>query len=171
MKRDLEIERLIKYAQALGVEVIFSNMKNPPDDADWSLMNTKITIYIRRHPTKTDTILSLIHEISHSLDNIHRANREVDWKFEEALPNDNEDEISKKRRKIILDNEKEGTRYWEIIYKETNLSFPIYKLHAQMELDVWQYEVYYESGKFPKRKERDKKRKEIFARHKRVKYE
>jgi len=171
MIRDLEIERLVKYAQALDTRIVFSNKKNPSDAAEFTIDGSQITIYTKKNSSKTDTVLTILHEVAHLLDHIHKNDRVMDDSFEEALPDDNEEDISKKRRKKILNVEKSSTKYWEIIYKETNLSFPIYKLHAQMEMDIWSYEIYHETGKFPILKKRNEKRKEIYAKHKKVKYE
>jgi len=171
MIRDKEIDRLVKYAQALGVKVSFSNNKNTEDAADWTLDGKNITIYTKNQHSKTDTILSLIHEIAHSLDHIHRHNRELDEKFEDALDPGDNGEIGKRKRKIILDSEVAGTEYWHTIYKETDLKFPLWKLYAQMEHDVWQFRFYHETGEFPGFLERKKKRKELYKKHKDVDYE
>ena len=171
MKRDLEIERLVKYAQALGVKVLLSKAKNDEDSAEWALDGKQITIYTKNQDSKTETILTLVHEIAHSLDNIHRHNRELDVEFDKALEPNEDGEIGKRKRKVILNSEIAATEYWHTIYKETNLQIPLWKLYAQMEMDIWQYEVYYETGSYPNRSQRKKKHKEIFAKHKGMKYD
>lgn len=171
MVRNREIERLVKYAQSLGVKVIFSNKKCPDTSAEWTLDGSEIYIYTKKQYSKTDTILSLIHEIAHMLNHIHRNDRQRDEKFEEAIDASDADGAAKRHRLKILRVEKQGTQYWETIYKETNLQFPLWKLYAAMELDVWPYEIYVETGGFPTVKERKKKRKELKIKHKDIDYE
>ena len=79
----------------------------------------------------------------------------MDPKVEEALDSEENKKIHRKR---ILDMERSDSVYWDDIYKDTNCQFPIWKLHAQREFDIWQYEVYYETGKFPTKKVKDKKK-------------
>lgn len=171
MKRDQEIERLVKYAQGMGVKVRFSKIREPENSADWSLDGQEITIYVNKNKTKTETILSLIHEIGHHLDHIHGNNRELDEKMDEAYTPDENGEIGKRKRKRILNSEIAGTVYWETIYKETDLKIAKYKLFAAMEYDIWQYEIYADTGKFPNRIARRQKHKELYAKHKKINYE
>lgn len=171
MRRDQEIERLVKYAQALGVKVSFSNRKKPDNSAEWTLDGTEIIIYTKKQFSKTDTILSLVHEIGHSLDHIHGHDRVLDTEMEEAIDSSDEGETSKRQRKKILDSEIKGTQYWHTIYKETNLQIPLWKLYAAMEYDIWQYKVYHETGSFPKYIDKIKKRQAIYAKHKELDYE
>ena len=87
----------------------------------------------------------------------------MDPKVEEAL----DDEEGKKRnRKRILLYEIEGTKYWEQVYKDTDCQFDINKLYIQKEFDIFQYEVYAETGDFPTKKERNAKIKELKEKYK-----
>jgi len=166
MIRDLEIQRLIKYAQGMGARVVFSNVKDSEDSAQFALDGSEIIVYAKHQKSKTETILTLIHEISHLLDHIHQHDRQPDVKFEQALDPNRYGKISKKKRKIILDSEITATGYWHTVYKETGLKIPMWKMEAQMEHDIWQYDFYYEHGRFPHRKERRQMKKELYAKHK-----
>lgn len=166
MKRDDEIKRLVKYANALGASVTFCDSGRPDSSAEWTIDGKEITIYEKKQYSKTDTILSLVHELGHLLNHIHRNDRVQDEEFGEALGSD---ELKKARRKILR-VEKQGTEYWYTVYKDTNLQIPLWKLYAAMEYDLWQYEVFYETGKFPKGKEQKKKRKTVKVKHRNVKY-
>lgn len=170
MVRDLEIQRLINYIKGIGLTVNFSS-KKADCSAEWYLDNSGIVIYRNQNKAKIDTVLSLIHELGHALHNIHEKNRTIDPKFEHAIDHIDETEVnetdSKKRhRKIILNNEIAGTKYWHSIYRETDMKFPIWKLDAQMEFDMYQYQLFYDTGKFPKQKDRNEKFKEISKYHK-----
>lgn len=166
--RDDEINRLVKYAEGLGVKVKFFFTVNPLADAEWTLDGTEIRIYRKKHQSKTDIILSLVHEIGHHIWFIHKKDRQPDLKFEEALDRQNlfDTDLTatpapKKFRKKILDTEKDATVWWDIIYKDTNLKIPKWKLDVAKKFDIWAYEVYYKTGFFPNKKEKKMKHKEL----------
>lgn len=173
--RDKEIERLVKYAEALGVKVTYIR-KTPASfgEADWVIDGSEIRLYTRKNTNKTDLVLSLIHELGHHLWFIHKKERQPDLKFEQALDRENlvfekkKVMTPKKLRKKILEIEKEGVKYWEVIVKDTNIKIAKWKINLQAEFDIWQYEYYYENGKFPKRPIRRLKRKELINKHKEI---
>lgn len=171
MIRDKEIERLVHYAKGMGVKVVFSQKENQ-HAAEWTLDGSEIRIFTKSQASKTDTILSLIHEIGHHVYFIHEKNRQPDLKFEEAISIQNLFETEdrsrptpKKLRKKIYDVELASAQWWETIYKDTDMKFPIWKLHAQKEFDVWIYEYFYETGHFPKKPLRKQQWKTIKAKH------
>jgi len=157
MIRDEELNRLIKYAQGMGISVKFKPyIPRSQYEAEWKIDGSEITIFVTKRCSKINKILSLIHELAH-----HKAfvdnGRQFDPKVEEAI----DSEENKIHRKRILDYEREDTIYWEDIYKDTNCQFDIKILHKQKEYDIWNYEVFYETGKFPTRKQSVAKRKEL----------
>ena len=160
--RDDELNRLIRYCQGMGLSVRFKPyVRGSKTAAEWTTDGSEIAIYVTSKCSKVEKILSLIHETAH-----HKAwidnKRQIDPKVEEALDSE---ENKRSHRKRLLDMERNDSIYWEDIYKDTNCQFPIWKLHAQKEMDLWQYEFYYEHGVFPKKKAKDKKRKEICNKH------
>lgn len=170
MVRDDEIQRLVNYIKGIGLKVTFSSKKEDCS-ARWYLDNSGIVIYKNNNSTKIETVLSLLHEIGHAIHNIHEKDRQMDPKFESAIDHvdkaeEEETDTHKKQRKVILNNEIAGTKYWHQIYKETYMRFPIWRLEAAMELDVWQYEYFYETGLYPNKKERRKKGKELVKKYK-----
>lgn len=165
MIRDQEIQRLIDYIRGLGLEVTFSSKKSDAA-AFWYLDNTGIVVFKKNNTSKVDTVLSLIHEIGHCKHNIWEKNREIDPKLENAIDHMDEAEeleqdSQKKQRRVILSNEIAGIKYWDEIYTETNMKFPYWRLEVAKIYDIWQYEVFYETGSYPKVKERNKKLKEL----------
>lgn len=157
-----EIKRLISYANGLHVKVSFKPYtREESAAASWSVDGTEIIVYRRPRSSKISIILSLIHELGHHLEFIHCHNRKPSIKLAGALDSD---EI-KKQRKIILDYEVKSSLWWETIYKETNLKFPIYMLHLQKHFDVWQYEMFYQYGEFPSGKENKIKMKELRSKY------
>lgn len=172
MVRDNEISRLVSYAEALGVKVLFCK-KTDDADGQWALDGTEIKVFIDSSTSKTSIILTLIHEIGHSKHFIWRKNREPDLKFEEAIDRQNlvaenldNKPIPKKFRKRIYDTELASTKFWLEIYHETGMKFPLWKLYMQMECDVWAYESLRDTGFFPKSKDWDLKRKELMIKYK-----
>lgn len=172
MVRDEELKRLIKYAQGLGIRVVFKPRNGSQDEASWSLDNTEIEIFTTKRTSKLDMILSLVHELGHAQHNIHEKDRQVDKKLEKTIDHidelDAQGEIpAKSKRKILLEDEIAGTLYWESIYKETNLKFPKWRLQAQMEIDIAMYEVYYEEALFPRGKRKKDLIRKIKEKHRR----
>lgn len=157
MRRDEELNRLIKYAQGLGVSVRFKPYTRNGAEAEWAVDGSEITIYLRSRCTKIEKILSLVHELSH-----HKAwisnKRELDPKMEKILLSE---ENTKKERKKILDMEIADSVHWESIYHDTNCKFPIEKLYRQKEFDIWIYEMLHENGSIPSIKEKTQKMKEL----------
>lgn len=160
--RDEEINRLIKYAQGLNTVVKFKQQKGD-DSAGWTIDGSEITIYVTPETSKIYIVLCLIHELGHHLEHIHENNRELDKKLDEALE---PEELRKQHRKKVYDWEVRGSKWWESVYKETDCKFDINKLYIERDFDLYQYEVFYETGKFPKKKDRDKKRKELKEKYK-----
>lgn len=169
MVRDDEIQRLVNYIKGIGVKISFSSKKSE-DVALWYLDNSGIVIYKAKNTTKIETVLSLIHEIGHSLHCVWENGRKIDTKFEKAILQVNEADsleidTKKRDRKIILDSEIAGTRYWHSIYLETGMKFPIWRLELQMEYDVWNYQIFYETGSYPRPKDKKAKKIELHAKY------
>jgi hypothetical protein len=162
--RDDEINRLVKYAQGLNVQVKFIPSKGrQADSANWTTDGKEINVFVRKTHTKLHIILSLLHEICHQIAFIYNRDRLPDPELEEAI----DPEIERKYlRKRILDWEIEGTKWWETVYKETDCKFDINKLYAEKALDIWIYEYYYENGQFPKKQQMTQKRKELRSKYK-----
>lgn len=156
--RDEEIQRLIHYGKGMGVKVIIYSESSPGADAEWTLDGSMIQIYGVKNKSKTDVILDLIHELGHHVWFVHEKDRQPDMKFDEAITRENlsQEETGvptpKHLRKKIWDVEVAGTKWWETIYKDTNVKIPMWKLEAAKEFDMWMYEMYYETGHFPKGK-------------------
>lgn len=159
MVRDDELNRLIRYAQGMGISVRFKPyVPHTAVEADWSIDGTEITVYVKKSTSKLSKVLSLIHELGHHKGFVELGRR-IPRKVEDALDSD-----AKRHRKIILDMETADARHWESIYADTNCSFGLDKLQDQREFDLWQYKVYYRTGSFPTEKQKVEKRKEIRAR-------
>jgi hypothetical protein len=171
--RDEEIKRLIFYAKAMGVKVVIYNKDHPDGDAEWFLDGSLINVYAGRNTSKTDIVLSLIHELGHHVWFIHEKNRQPDLKIDEAITRENLTQKTDKKnptpkhlRKKIYDVELAGIKWWHSIIKDTDIKIPEWKINFQMEIDIWMYEQYYETGEFPTGEKQRKKRKELKAKWK-----
>jgi hypothetical protein len=169
MIRDREIDRLVKYCQALGIRVVFTSDLDG-SSAEWAIDGSEITINKKRNKIKTDLILTLIHELGHHLWFVYKKERQPDMKFDEAITREyfsNDKKLTPKRlRKKILEIEREGLRYWDIVIRDVDIKIPSWKIEMQKEFDLWQYEVYYQTGKFPVRRIRREKLKQLVAKYK-----
>lgn len=170
--RDQEIQRLISYARGLGLEVYYDS-KSTHAAAEWNIDGSAITIYTKKNKTKISTILSLTHEISHHLYFIWDYNRQTDIKMDEAITRHDlniergsKTPTPKKHREKIFQFERNSTKYWSTVYKDTNLKIPYWKFEAQMELDVWHYECWAETGFFPNTKSTADKRRQVTVAYK-----
>ena len=157
MIRDSELARLIKYAEAMGMKVRFKPFVKGGNRAEWLTDGSELTIYITNRTSKLEKILSLIHEIGH-----HKAfvdnERTIGEKVDEAL---NKEDPNKMHRKHIYDMEYNDSLYWEQIYKDTNCQFGLNRLERQRQFDVWAYQHYYETGKWPSWETKIAKKKEL----------
>lgn len=158
MIRDEELNRLIRYAQGMGLSVRFKPyVKGCTPAAEWSNDGTEIVVYMKSRCSKIEKILSLIHELGHHKAFVN-ANRTVDPKVDEVL---GEEDVKKRGRKRILDMEVNDASHWEDIYNDTNCKFDLKKLYKQREFDIWCYEVYYETGRDATSQERKAKMGEL----------
>jgi len=170
MVRDEELKRLVKYMEGMGVKVEFKRSKaNHHTGAEWDLTGSLITVYVAPKDPKIDLILYLIHECGHHISFVHDDNRQHPKGLEQAIVKENQGlKMSKRDRKLILDSELKGMKWWDVIYRETNMKFPKYKLWHAREFDTWWYNYFYQVGKYPSRKEKVikyKQLKEIFNKH------
>ena len=156
--RDEELKRLLKYAQGLGLKVTFTPYVPYSRDAGyWSHDGTELTVCVGKRDSKIETILTIIHELGHHLQFIHAHDRKPNEKLSRAY----DDETIKENREVVYKYEKASATWWELIYKETGMRFPIKKLLFARDYDVWQYKVYWLEGSFPNEHRRWKKRRAL----------
>ena len=158
MVRDREIQRLIRYAQGMGVSVRFKPyIRGSMNGGGWTVDGSEIVVYVSPGDSKVQQVLTLIHEIAHHKGFIEN-NRQTDPKVIEALEDEEEKKISRKR---IFVDEVSDMQYWEQIYKDTGCTFDIRKMYFDKDFQAWSYETFYETGKFPMGEEKTNKKKEL----------
>lgn len=152
--RDKEIERMRKYAQGLGIKVVIrKGNKRCKDGGYWSSKPPMIEVLCYSNTSKTDIIVILLHELGHHLDWIYK-NRKEDKNLNQALEKHwNKQKLTRKERYLIRQTEYDGIGYMSVIAHELGLKIPEYKIKAEMDLDRWTYDYFYETGKFPKIKD------------------
>lgn len=162
MIRDQEFQRLLLYAKGLGLKVTVFNKKNPNAVAEWALDGSEIRIYSPSNMSKTELILTLVHELGHMLNYIHDKNRKHSKKILKAWERENNnDNLPEATRKLIYEDEQAGTLWWQAIIKEVNIKIKPWKIELQKDFDLWVYEFFYKNGNYPNRAIRRDKLKEL----------
>lgn len=159
MKKDLD--RVIKYAQGLDIKVYFKPRPRNGHKAEWTSDGTEITIFTSPNESYTSQILDLIHELAHHMAFIYNKRKVSPFVVGVFKKADTDVELTKEERKIIWTEEKNDSKWQEVIFNELNLKIPLYKLYLERDLSNWVYKQYYLSGKFPTYKLLRKKRKQL----------
>ncbi len=165
--RDKELSRLEKYAAGLGIKITWKKyVRGQENAATWSIDGTEITVFLWSRRSKTGIILDLIHEFAHHMAWIAN-DKKTPLAIERAIDADSAGEATKEHNRIIYEMEKSDARYQERIFKELQLTIPIWKFKSRKKLDMWVYKRIWQTGKMPKEKEIELKRKELDARYRR----
>lgn len=159
-----ELNRLVKYAEALNIKVSFSN-KDPGYGAEWSTDGKTITIFKANTKKPLELVLTMYHELSHHLSWVYKG-RKGDLKTDHilnkvALGRD----LTELQRKHIYEDEKFDYQYQYSIHKEIDSKIPLWRLEAEIALDEWIYKYYWQHAKWPLMKERKAKAKELRDKH------
>ena len=155
--REKELERLVNYAKGLNISIKFKK-DFPGNDAAGSCTTDAREIEIFKSKSKIEIIMTCIHEIAHALFSIHEYDRVPPSALNEAFCSL---EDKKRERRIIYIYERDSAAYWDIIYKETEMSFPYYWLQRQRDFDVWQYLYWWQHGEWPSYEQKIAKRKKL----------
>lgn len=164
---DKEIERIIKYAEGLGLRVLFVRHEPGDPGATYDNISKEIQVYEYPNQTKTNIIMCLLHELGHHMDWVYNRKRgkdstrltkalSLDWKRKDEDP-----PIAKYLRKEIYQMECRGIDYMDVIAKELGVKIPLWKVKAEQEFDKWIYKFYYLNGVNPTSKEKKTKKREL----------
>lgn len=160
-----EFQRLIKYAQGLGIKVSFVKDPNMNMAAAWLTDGSEIIVYNRHTKGPLQLCLMFIHELSHHICWIH-GGKKVDLKTDNILKKEDEGKVlTKKQRKVIYDMEVHDSQFQKTIHKEIQSRIPIKRLELEIEFDLWIYEYFYKQGKYPNKKQRIIKFKELRSKY------
>lgn len=149
--RDLEIKRLVLYLKACNVKVTirdyaFDHMGEVTGD-----IPAKININKRRHTSKTELVLTLLHEACH----IKYSSLHPDLHFE-GLDVEANGDFKKATKKQRYDNykfEHDSLQLMPDLAMELGIKIPEWKILMQRDLDIWEHYHFYENDIYPNRKE------------------
>lgn len=155
--KDRDIKKLRVYARKLGLSVYKHPASRYTGAAEYVTGNS-ITIFGKR--TKTDIIMSYLHELGHHLDWLKVGTSKtdiiaLDYLNQGAMMGKRND-IPKKYRKKILQIEQSGVKYMTEIHKKLNLEISFKKVKQQQQDDLFDYIILYKKGRFPNTKEYEK---------------
>jgi hypothetical protein len=162
--RDAEIKRLLLYGKSLGVKIVIRDYAFE-EYGNFSCNPLEICINKRRHNSKTELILTLMHELAHVRFHIlsGRPLSEGWLQEDDRKPGQ---KIAKKLRKEIADFETESLELMTNIATDLNIKVPMKKILRQKELDQFVYSHYYKVGEFPTEKEKKAKQLQLKEKYK-----
>ena len=135
------------------------------DAAAWLNDGSEIIIYNKNKKGPLSICLDFLHELAHHLAFIHQGKKSNEYinnilgKLEDDLP------LTKKQRKALYEMEKADSQFQQMIHKEVQSKIPLNRLTVQTEFDVWVYEYFYKNNRWPLKKERKIKFKELRIKH------
>lgn len=153
MVRDNEIKRLINYANGLGCKVTIYNRPNKSYIAACIVAHdapelSEIKIYYGHRMSKTNLVLTLVHELAHLKSYIKN-----DYKLlnsDVTISKYKEDKMPRWARKRIFEYEREDMKLWDEIIADCNIRINPKRIAMQKALDLLPYCYYYLKGKYPK---------------------
>jgi hypothetical protein len=172
--RDDEINRLKKYAEGLGIKITLVPFYRGSGGGEWDMSSREITIYTRDDWSKTDYILTILHELGHHLDWVYNDKKDSAISYKAyAMLNQGHMygprlDMSQKYRDVLLAEEEAGVYYMDILHKELDLKIPLWKVKMQQELDLYDYVCLSKEGRFSTTKEYRAHRKTIKAHYKKT---
>lgn len=157
-----EFNRLVKYAEGLGIKVIYSKKKSNAS-AEWATDGSEITIYDKDKKSPMMLVVDLLHELAH-----HKAwlasGRKEDLKTDKILDKEAAGlELTELQRKHIYDMECADSKFQAVIHHEVGSKLPLWRLETEIELDLWIYKHFWLKGTWPMLKEIKQKKKELLA--------
>jgi hypothetical protein len=166
--RDEEIKRLILYAKCLGIKVtIYQRKSKDGNEAAWTMDGKSIDLWVSPTTSKTDIVLSLIHELGHHLVWVHDKNRQHPKNLDKAIDKTtNGENLTANQRYLLYLDEVDGTAYWDVIIKEVNIKIPKWRVEAQKKIDLWMYDWFWRKGVWPNGKTQIHTRRKIFEDYK-----
>lgn len=143
--QDRDIAKLKKFANSFGLRIYYRRYTRYTDAALYQ-GGQFITIFVSSTTSKTEIILSLLHELGHHIDWIFnkRNDRDTQKAYTEFEAKDH-----KKYSKIILDLEKEGIKHMTTIHKLLELEIPLKLVKQQQKIDTFHYDFFYKHARPP----------------------
>lgn len=149
-----ELNRLISYAEGLGLIVIWKGVKELETPAQL-VFTEPPTIELKKYKRVSykQLILDMLHELGHYHDWINNGRRTPSEVFAK-----NHSELTKSEREIVYKDEKKATLIATSLAKHLDLKYPKLELvRANSAYDRWYYKRFYITGKEPSPKDRIEK--------------
>lgn len=156
--RDEELRRILLYAKGLGIKIRIANYAWDDSGEFAHEPVSEININKRVHTSKTELILTILHELGHHLYFVYTKKEIPEAAYVKKA--------SKRERKKLYEYEAAGIAYMLIIWTELNLKIPRWKVEKSMEQDTWVYEFYYLNNRYPNKKEKQNKNIELNLKYK-----
>lgn len=151
-----DIVKLTKLINSLGLKLNFKQYVRGGDMA-YYVSGESITVFVTDRMSKTEIILSLMHELGHHFDWIaNGTNKEIEKAFSWF-----ETSEFKKYSKVILDAERAGIKRMETIHEILDLEIPLKTVKRQQKIDLFHYKFFQKNKRFPRQKEVKRFRKRV----------
>ena len=150
--RDQELARLQKYAEGLGIKVVWSKNKSSKYGAMWVLdqnNNVELHMYTWTSASKTLLVLNFLHELAHHLAYVHQG-RTLSDALIKALNHQSTETANKKHRELVYKAEVSDSSYRKVIAHEVGLKIPESKIDLDIAVDDFIYYTYWQENRFPK---------------------
>lgn len=151
MRRDDEIKRLVLYLKACNVKVTirdyaFDHMGEVTGD-----FPVRININKHRHTSKTELVLTLLHEACH----IKYSSLHPDNTFNGLETEENGDfkPATKKQRYENYEFEHDSLQLMPELALELGITIPVSKIEMQRDLDIWEHWQFYVNNRYPNKQE------------------
>lgn len=141
-----DLNTVISYANSQGIKVKFRIRTRKDKDAAWvDFDNKEIYIIHRKKDPLKELIASVIHELTHLIGyNSNKSDYLEYFRVSEL------EEPTISERYEIYHREKEDIRKMHLLHTLLGLkTIPIDYIRKWAEFDIWQYAVYYRTGKYP----------------------
>lgn len=148
-----EFQRLVKYAQGLGIKVTADYGVNHSDGAAWLTDGSEIVLYNQSATKPLRNCLLLYHELAHHMAWVHNG-RKGNLVTDRILDKENNGlPLTDKQRKHIYEMEKADSQYQLLIHHEIGSKIPIERIKAEIDFDIWQYKFYWKNARWATNKE------------------
>ena len=149
-----ELNRLVKYGEALGLKVGFVDVKKLDCEA-YYIEPYKFEpgiIKVGRGPSTSLTyqIASLLHELGHHIDFTETKKLVNSYEF---LDEDNTKTAPDWARRAIYNAERRAVKIADRLYRELALRIPYWKIKRELDCDLYCYGMYKRKSRFPNAKE------------------
>lgn len=158
-----EFERLVKYAEGLGIRVIYKEDNDSEYEARFIFTDPPtIELVLGKKNTTKKLILAMLHELGHYHDWVNGGKREPSYVFAKE-----HSELNLTERKVVYESERKATILAIKTAEYLELKFPkMNRIKLESAYDRWMYRYFVKTGEFPSKQEQRKKQRELNRKYK-----